>query len=106
VGGKPCYKVVVTPFNLPQQILFFDKESRLLVKASMTIETRAGAIPFESYLSDYKRADRILTPRKNVKKVMGQERIVTVDSIEQNVALPADRFAMPPEIKALIKKNQ
>jgi hypothetical protein len=35
---------------------------------------------------------------------MGQERIVTVEKVEHNVALPADRFALPAEIQALIKK--
>jgi outer membrane lipoprotein-sorting protein len=37
-------------------------------------------------------------------KVMGQERVVTIEKVEHNVALPDDRFALPPEIRALVKK--
>jgi len=37
-------------------------------------------------------------------RVMGQERVVTIEKVEHNVAMPADRFALPPEIAALVKK--
>jgi hypothetical protein len=37
-------------------------------------------------------------------RVMGQERVVTIEKVEHNVAMPADRFALPAEIKALVKK--
>jgi len=70
----------------------------------MTIENQAGTIPSDSYLSDYKRVDGILLPHKTVTKLMGQERITIMESIEQNVQLPPDRFDLPAEIKALMKK--
>ena len=105
VAGKSCYKVLATPPDLAPQTLFFDKESGLLVKLSMTTESQMGPIPVESFPSDYRPIDGILMPRKNVIKTVGPERVATVDSIEHNVNLPPDRFALPPEIKALIKKN-
>jgi outer membrane lipoprotein-sorting protein len=105
VAGKACYKVVATPPDLPPQTMFFDKESYLLVKVSMTMESQAGTIPLESSLSDYRSVDGVLMPYKTVIKTIGPERISTVDGIEQNVNLPADRFALPAAIKALIKKN-
>ena len=37
-------------------------------------------------------------------KVMGQERLVTVEQVEHNVTLPADRFAPPADVAALVKK--
>jgi len=70
------------------------------------MESQMGAIAMESFLSDYKPVGGIVMAHRNVTKLMGQERIVTVQSIEHNVDLPADRFALPPEIKALIKKNE
>jgi hypothetical protein len=106
VAGKSCYKVLATPPDLAPQTLFFDRESGLLVKLSMTVESQMGAIPVESFPSEYQRIDGILMPRKNVIKTVGPERVATVDSIEHNVNLPPDRFALPAEIKALIKKNQ
>lgn len=105
VAGKPCYKVLATPPDLAPQTFFFDKESGLLVKFLMTAESQMGAIQVESFPSDYQRIDGILMPRKNVVKTVGPERIATIESIEQNVDLPADRFALPAEIKAMVKKN-
>ncbi len=105
VAGKSCYKVVATPPDIAPQTLFFDRETGLLVKLSMTSESQMGTIPVESFPSDYQRIDGILMPRKNVIKTVGPERVATVDSIEHNVNLPPDRFALPAEIKALIKKN-
>jgi hypothetical protein len=105
VAGKSCYKVVATPPDLAPQTLFFDKDSGLLVKLSMTSESQMGPIPVESFPSDYQPVDGILMPRKNVIKTVGPERVATVDSIEHNVNLPPDRFALPAEIKALIKKK-
>ncbi len=32
----------------------------------------------------------------------GQERVVTIMKVENNVTIPADRFALPAEIKALV----
>jgi len=105
VSGKFCYEVLATPQEAAPQTLFFDKDSHLLLKVTMTIESAAGKVPVESYLSDYKPADGVLLSRKTVMKLMGQERIATVQSVEQNVDLPADRFDLPAEIKVLAKKN-
>jgi len=104
VSGKPCYKVVVTPKDLPPQTMFFDKETHLVVRITMTMESQAGTIPSDSYLSDYRAVDGILLPHKIVVRLMGQERITAMESIGQNVSLPPDRFDPPAEIKALIKK--
>ncbi len=105
VNGKACYKIVFTPFDLMQQTVLFDRETYLPVKVVMTIESRSGAVPTESYLSDYKAVDGVLLAHKTVVRVMGQQRISTIDGVEQNVDLPADRFALPQEIKSVIKKT-
>ncbi len=105
VNGKPSYKVDFTPIDLPQQTVFFDKETYLPAKMVMTTESRAGVIPLESYLSDYRAVDGVLLAHKTVVHVMGQQRVLTIDGVEQNVDLPADRFALPQEIKSLLKKT-
>ena len=106
VSGKPCCKVVVTPKDLPPQTMFFDKETRLLVRVTMTVESQAGTIPSDSYLSDYKAVDGVLLPHKIVTKLMNQERVTTMESIEHNVQLPADRLEIPAQIKALRFRGQ
>jgi hypothetical protein len=105
VAGKPCYKIIATPPDLTPQTLYFDKETILLVKFSLTTETQAGTIPVETTLSDYRRVDGIMLAHKSVIKTIGPERVATIEKCEHNVNLPADRFAPPAEIKALIKKT-
>ncbi len=106
VNGRSCYRVLVTPHEAPPQTLFFDRETHLLSKLTMTMEIPAGTVPMESYLSDYRAVDGILIPHKVTIKVLNQERIGTVESVEQNIQLPAGRFDLPPAIAALVKKAQ
>jgi hypothetical protein len=106
VSGKPCYKVVAIPPAGPVQNLYFYKDTHLMAKLTTTIESAQGALPVQSLVSDYKASDGVLLPRKSIIKIATQERIVTIDSIEQNVDLPADRFDPPAEIKALLQKKQ
>jgi hypothetical protein len=105
VAGKPCYRVVVTPPDLAPQTMYFDMESHMMIKVQMTLENQAGMIPTEVSVGNYRSVDGILVACKMVTRVMGQERITTINSVEQNVTLPVDIFALPADIKGLIKKN-
>lgn len=104
VNGKPAYRVAAVPKLGTPETLFFDVDSGLLMRVETTVTTAAGAIPVVAEPSDYRPVDGILMAFTSRMKVMGQERVVTIETIEHNVALPADRFALPAEIKALIKK--
>ena len=106
VNGRSCYRVAATPHEAPPQTLLFDRETHLLSKLTMTMEIQAGTVPMASYLGNYKAVDGILIPHRVTIKVLSQERIGTVESVEQNVQLPAGRFDLPPAIAALVKKAQ
>ena len=47
-----------------------------------------------------------LIPHKLEVDVMGQKRLITTDRIEHNVELSADRFALPPEIRAIVDEGE
>jgi len=102
IDGQPAYKVILTPKDGRPQDLFFEQASKLLVKVAMTVENPMGVIPLETFLGDYRNVDGILLPYTARVVVMGQERLMTTESIEQNVDLPEDRFGLPEEIRALI----
>ena len=104
VNGKAAYRVVATPKSGSPQTLYFDKDSGLLVRAETTVTSAAGAVPVVAEPGDYRKVDGILMAFSSRMKVMGQERVVTIEKVEHNVAMPADRFALPAEIKAFIKK--
>lgn len=102
VDGRPAYEVILTPPDGKPQSWFFDRDSKLLVKVALTVENPMGVIPVETYLSDYRETDGVRIPHIAKVVVMGQERVMTTQSVEQNVDLPEDRFDLPDEIRALL----
>ena len=106
IAGRPCYKVVMTPKEGSPSTFYYEKESHLLAKVESVVESAAGRIPTESFLSDYREVDGIMIAHKITMHVMGQERVITVQSIENNVEMPQDRFMLPEDIKALVDKKK
>ncbi len=104
VDGKDCYKVVLTPNEGGPITRFYDKQSNLLVKMAMIAKNPMGEIPVESLVSDYRKEGDILMAHKITQKGMGQEISISIDSVQYNAEIPKDRFVVPDEIKALIKK--
>jgi hypothetical protein len=105
IEGSPAYKVILTPKDGRPQNLFFDRASKLLIKVELTVENPMGVLPVETFLDGYRKVDGILLPHTVKVVVMGQERLMTIESIEQNVDLPEDRFGLPDEIRALLDEE-
>ncbi len=106
VEGTPCYKVIVTSEDGEPETLFFDKETNLTVKMEMTTVNAMGTIKMQIFPGNYEKIDGLLIA-KSMKMVMqGMEMTMTMDSLEHNVKMPEDRFALPPEIQALLDKNK
>ncbi len=108
VDEKTCYKIVMTPKESDPETRYYDKESGLCIKIESIHPSEMGDIPIETFLSDYKQVGGILFPHKMKQVLLGgvQTMVITFDSIEHNVDIPADRFDLPPEIKALIEKEK
>jgi hypothetical protein len=106
VDGKECYKVVLTPKTGSPSTRWFDKESNLLVKLEMTSKSAMGEIQSEMVVSDYRKEGDILLPHKMIVKAGPMEFVATVDTVQHNPEIPKDRFDVPDEIKALLKKPQ
>lgn len=101
IDGKECYKVVLTPPQGGLVTRYYDRQSGFLVKSAMTVKTAMGDIPVESAVSDYRKAGGLTMPYKLVQKAAGQQIAVTVDTIKFNAEIPAARFELPEEIRAL-----
>ena len=102
IDGRPCYKVVMTPSEGEPLTCYYDKQSHLLSKVDVTFEGPMGKMPIEVFSTDYKKVDGILMSHTTRVKVMGQERVLKIESIQHNVDIPADRFKLPDEIQALV----
>jgi uncharacterized protein DUF620 len=105
VDGKDCYKVVLTPKTGSLVTKWYDKETNLLVKTSATLKTAMGEIQSEATMSDYRKEGDILVPHKTVSRAMGQEFTITIDTVKHNAEIPKDKFDLPEEIQALVKKK-
>ncbi len=102
INGRLCYKVILSPESGGPRTLYFDQETNLAAKIEAIVESQAGAIPVESFPEDYMEVDGILMPRVTKTVIMGQERVVTTESVEHNVQMPDGIFELPEDVKALI----
>src|SRR5262245_27779017 len=106
IDGKPCYKVELTTPEGQVRTGYYDKATGLLVKIMSKEKTQFGEVPAESTVSDYKKVDGLLIPHKVRQKALTQEVIITLDKVEHNVKLHADRFNLPEDIKKLVEKEK
>ena len=104
VDGKECYKVELTPADGPPITQCYDKQSGLMVKMTMTAQTPMGDQTVDSFASDYRKEGDVLMPHKIKQSLGGQEIMINIDSVTYNADIPADKFALPDEIKALVNK--
>ena len=105
VDGEDCYKLLLTPKTGQPVSEWYAKKSGLLLKTSSVHKTQMGDIPADSLLKDYKPVSGILMPFTRIDRFAGQEIQIRVDSIEFDSAIPKDRFELPEEIKALVRKD-
>jgi zinc protease len=106
VNGKPAYKVVLTPKAGKPTTRYFDKESHLHVKETITQATPMGEITVEMYPSDYKKVDGILLPFTVTQKVLGQSVEIKMTEVKHNVDLPADTFKRPAALDQPVEKKK
>jgi outer membrane lipoprotein-sorting protein len=105
VEGKPCYKVELTTPEGKKETRYFDEKTGLLLKYSHTIETMTGEEKVDTYPSEYKKVDGLLLPYSLKHVIRGQELRMTFTKIRHNVQIPAERFALPAEVRKLAEKK-
>ncbi len=106
IDGKPAWKVEMTPTEGKPETFFFDRDSGLLVRISAVVSTAMGEIATESNMSDFRAVNGILTPFTMTEKAMSQNIVMKFKNIAYNVAIPKDKFEVPPEVKALVEKKK
>jgi zinc protease len=105
VESRPCYRLVLTPNEGEPETNFYDVETGLPQRADQVIVAEMGRMSVQSFFADYRPVDGLLIPFKSRQILMGmQEMVFETDSIAQNVQIPPERFALPPEIQALVAK--
>lgn len=108
VGGRSAWKILMTPREGNVETAWFDAESGHLVKQSMVLPTSMGEVPVTSWLEDYREVEGVTMPFRIRQSLMNglQVMVIDVESVANNVEMPADRFALPAEIAALKAKAE
>lgn len=102
VDGQECYKVILTPTEGKPETMYFEKKSGLLKKTTLIAASQMGDVPAELVAVEYRDFGGLLTPVRITQKAAGQEFTITIDDVKVNPEIPADRFELPAEIKALL----
>lgn len=98
VNGKPAYRVVHSLGADGALTGFYDVDSGLLVRLDMDPEGLTRQL-----YEEYSNLDGILTPSRIVTTAQGQRTVLAFTSVEANVEIPDDRFALPESVQALLK---
>jgi hypothetical protein len=111
VRGERSFKLLMTPREGQPHAAFFSKETGLLVATvSATQNENDGPQKMMSRFEEYAEVDGVLLPRQatietTAETVLGRRHsnVVASLSYEQNVDIPAERFAVPDQIEALVE---
>jgi hypothetical protein len=100
--GHPAYKVKMVLVSGLERVEYFDVQSGLQIGSEEDRESPMGTTHAVTTIRDYKKFGAIMQPTFMSANVMSVDQIIHVATFEYD-AVPADAFALPPQIKALIK---
>ncbi len=106
LDGKEYFKVEMTPHEGSVMTTYLEATTYLAYRSDLKLSTPMGEFDMIIYSEDYRPVDGLQYAHKSRIEVMGQKRVITIESIEHNVDMPKDRFKLPEEIKALVAKNK
>ncbi len=106
LDGKEYFKVELTPHEGSVITTYVDTTTYLPYRSDMKLSTAMGEFDMIIYNEDYRPVDGVQYSHKSRQEIMGQKRVITIESIEHNVDIPKDRFKLPDEIKALVAKSK
>ena len=104
INGEKVYKVkMVRKATMKESMAYFSAASGLLVASFSTQESQMGQMPVMSTMADYKKFGGVLMPTKLEQHMGPQKIVVTIKDVTIN-DVPESAFAVPENVKPLIKK--
>lgn len=108
--SMPCYKVILKDKGGKETIAYFEKGTWLLRGEEITLQGPMGSMTIISKNKSYKEVDGILIPHTIAQTVqqgaMKREVVITIDTVEHNVDMPADQFVPPEKVVELLKAQK
>ncbi len=106
LDGRPAYDVKLTTKEKTVEHMYFDQESGLVLRIDQKVPTAVGIFRAQIYPSDFREVDGVMFPFRMLSKLgKGAAQEVVVQKIEVNPELPADAFAPPDDIQALVEAH-
>ncbi len=102
MNGQECWKIKVVWKSGRETQDCYSVENHLLVANVGKTTTPMGEIDYVTNYHDYKQFGAIKVATRVVQTALGQEQVVTTESIEFG-PVDAAKFALPEAIKALVK---
>ncbi len=101
---QPCLKLTMTPKTGGSEEWLINEQTNLLVGIHVTATQPNDEFYFG--FEDYRKVDGVMVPYKVIEssKSSAVELTYVAESVEHNVTLPKNCFAVPESIKALVKK--
>jgi outer membrane lipoprotein-sorting protein len=104
IEGTPAFKLKVSKKNGDIDYTYLDAESFLEIKGQSKRSIRGQEVEVETSFGDYKEVDGVLFAYSIQQKAKGTQAggnmAITIDKIETNPTLAADRFGKPASLAA------
>jgi hypothetical protein len=101
--GHPAYKLRIVFTSGVEQTEYFDADTGLQLGFEAERALAPGmAVPTTGISRDYKKFGSLMFATTLIEKALATEQVLHINSIEFD-AVPDSAFAIPPQIKALIK---
>ena len=106
VNGSLCYQLLLKPKEGTPETYYLNANTHLLDRIDTDANTPMGTVHVQSFISRYSDVSNVKMPSEIRVEVMGQERIIKLDSVLCNVKIDPAIFEIPDEIKALIEQDK
>lgn len=107
IDGREAHKLELTMTGGQQFTEWFDVESGLLSRIHMTMDSLAGPLEIAIGFEDWREVDGIKLPFKMNQRIdpLAIEQTFEFTKVESNVDIPAEKFALPEEVKVLLEET-
>lgn len=95
IGGREAYKVVMTPASGKPVTRYFDAETFLMAAQATKRATAQGVVDVRVEYSDYREVDGVKTPFTIKETTPGEEVVIHLTELRNNVAIDGALFAKP-----------
>lgn len=106
IDDVSCHKVCKYAADGPSETAWYAQDSGLLVRTEVVVPTSMGNIPTQTTYADYREVCGIRVACREVVRTMGREQRMNFDRIVCNTKIPADRYDLPADIRALAEQQQ